>query len=1066
MIIIKTPILKLLILGILFSVINTFSNAKENFYSLIENQSDNSIIFSFKNFHSVIKNDKSLFYLDNNAPLNSTFKIDSNTLNNLNFTFCIPLNAININAELIKSNIDTIYLKHKFNIDNKILIVAKPYLQRGIRLVSVKLNPYKYFESGILNMNSGIIKLSWDLVQSKNKYSLIEESKSVEEFFSSFVMNYKISKSWQLESLSNNNLQSKIENFGIGESIIMLTPNDGIYNISGKDAIDLGANNIIGKLFSEIRIKNKEKLIPFYIVDKDSNNSFDLNDEIEFYGSRNNDNDSLYYSDITDTNAYILTWNGGLKNIKNIKLVSQSNLIFKPIEYQDTTLHFEKNNISFLGHTLNINEGGDVRTIHNNNRVKGERYYWGKFSKPGDVIFTIPFECYPSFANNQKIKISTRLLGNSLRQSHNLTFRLNGKNFKDRFHINIYSDTLIEFYADQNYFIQGKNTLLILIDDTLSDINNELYFDYLELNGKFSGVNNSNKLYLTENKNSIKIPLFLDTQESNIVFSEKEKIEVKDIKRGSHYNITSRQMVGDDRQLPGFVFQSKDTTISSLPYQLGIMAIEINGFDGSILRTDRFDLYGSNANNEALRCSDFIKSSQDSNYLILGTSVGSGRFAKSVLKNQFQRIGVTKLIDPKVDDFVCSWIYGVKIGDISTSQEYFSTIEDSNQGLGKKIFFENKLGNSFLGVLNLDSISSSSFNISKIIKPKFLYSKKDILLEPRQADMIIISHSNFIESAIKLANYRTTINGIKTLVINVQDIYNEFNFGIKSNIAIRKYTDYIFKNYQSPKPAYLLLFGDASWDVSMSLPNSVKTDFVPSNGRPVSDYLYSVALEDSINFTPNYFVGRLPVDNVIEAEAIVSKLIEYDTLPPAWWNKRYLFVAGGTSEKQVSDERSRDKNLAELVLNNNYQGDTAFVFRTEKDPILQFPTTTDGYWVRDEVNKGCLHWSFSGHGSINNIDLDFGNAEDFNNVNKYFIVSSFSCQTGDFSDPVVDSRTERMIKIANKGAIAAIGNTSYSYTVVDNDLKRNFYEYICSIPLDRYLGHIFTKSKYPIYEKY
>lgn len=372
-------------------------------------------------------------------------------------------------------------------------------------------------------MNSGIIKLSWDLVQSKNKYSLIEESKSVEEFFSSFVMNYKISKSWQQESLSNNNLQSKIENFGIGESIIMLTPNDGIYNISGKDAIDLGANNIIGKLFSEIRIKNKEKLIPFYIVDKDSNNSFDLNDEIEFYGSRNNDNDSLYYSDITDTNAYILTWNGGLKDIKNIKLVSQSNLIFKPIEYQDTTLHFEKNNISFLGHTLNINEGGDVRTIHNNNRVKGERYYWGKFSKPGDVIFTIPFECYPSFANNQKIKISTRLLGNSLRQSHNLTFRLNGKNFKDRFHINIYSDTLIEFYADQNYFIQGKNTLLILIDDTLSDINNELYFDYLELNGKFSGVNNSNKLYLTENKNSIKIPLFLDTQESNIVFSEKEK---------------------------------------------------------------------------------------------------------------------------------------------------------------------------------------------------------------------------------------------------------------------------------------------------------------------------------------------------------------------------------------------------------------------------------------------------------------------------------------------------------------------------------------------------------------
>jgi hypothetical protein len=66
----------------------------------------------------------------------------------------------------------------------------------------------------------------------------------------------------------------------------------------------------------------------------------------------------------------------------------------------------------------------------------------------------------------------------------------------------------------------------ILIWLQIKTPNNELYFDYLELNGKFSGVNNSNKLYLTENKNSIKIPLFLDTQESNIVFSEKEKIEV------------------------------------------------------------------------------------------------------------------------------------------------------------------------------------------------------------------------------------------------------------------------------------------------------------------------------------------------------------------------------------------------------------------------------------------------------------------------------------------------------------------------------------------------------------
>lgn len=80
------------------------------------------------------------------------------------------------------------------------------------------------------------------------------------------------------------------------------------------------------------------------------------------------------------------------------------------------------------------------------------------------------------------------------------------------------------------------------------------------------------------------------------------------------------------------------------------------------------------------------------------------------------------------------------------------------------------------------------------------------------ADYIVISHASFLAQAQQLAAYRATANGYRTAVIDVQDIYDEFNNGLMSAEAIREFIVYASHYWQPPRPQFVVLFGDGHYD--------------------------------------------------------------------------------------------------------------------------------------------------------------------------------------------------------------------------------------------------------------
>jgi len=62
-----------------------------------------------------------------------------------------------------------------------------------------------------------------------------------------------------------------------------------------------------------------------------------------------------------------------------------------------------------------------------------------------------------------------------------------------------------------------------------------------------------------------------------------------------------------------------------------------------------------------------------------------------------------------------------------------------------------------------------------------------------------------------LANYRQD-QGLRTSVVDVQDLYDEFNYGIANPSAIRDFLALAYSTWQAPAPTYVVLFGDGNFD--------------------------------------------------------------------------------------------------------------------------------------------------------------------------------------------------------------------------------------------------------------
>ena len=133
--------------------------------------------------------------------------------------------------------------------------------------------------------------------------------------------------------------------------------------------------------------------------------------------------------------------------------------------------------------------------------------------------------------------------------------------------------------------------------------------------------------------------------------------------------------------------------------------------------------------------------------------------------------------------------------------------------------------------------------------------------EGQGADLVIISHGDFIESLLPLKTLRES-QGLSVALIDVEDIYDEFSYGTKTPQAIKDFLTRANSSWQTP-PRFVLLVGGASFDPRNYL-GLGNMDFLPTK---LLDTAYMETASDDwfADFNgdglPDMAVGRLTCSN-------------------------------------------------------------------------------------------------------------------------------------------------------------------------------------------------------------
>ena len=307
------------------------------------------------------------------------------------------------------------------------------------------------------------------------------------------------------------------------------------------------------------------------------------------------------------------------------------------------------------------------------------------------------------------------------------------------------------------------------------------------------------------------------------------------------------------------------------------------------------------------------------------------------------------------------------------------------------------------------------------------------------ADYIIISHPLFLSSVEPLAELRRS-QGLQVKVVDVTDVYDEFNYGIVHPEAIHDFLDYAFHNW-NPRPAYVLLVGDGTFDPRDFLGTGTPT-FIPPYLLCVDPIACETAADNRYvtvegeDIFPDLHLGRLPVNSVAEAQAVVQKLLTYDqSLPPGDWLYRILFVADNAD--QAGDFPALSNAVADHLLSPFYQAQKIYYMQTH----FGIPETRQA--ILDAINEGALLVNYVGHAGITfwaaEMLFSVYSLDHLTNGDKLPVMMPMTCTEGYFHDPRFSSLAESLLRLPGHGAVASWSPTGWGVAHGHDYLYTGFY---------------------------
>lgn len=404
-------------------------------------------------------------------------------------------------------------------------------------------------------------------------------------------------------------------------------------------------------------------------------------------------------------------------------------------------------------------------------------------------------------------------------------------------------------------------------------------------------------------------------------------------------------------------------------------------------------------------------------------------------------------------------------------------------------------------ILTNSSGNNLTFNIETSTLKEFCAFKINEIKSPRLVgkienqnlhalgfyDFIIVTHPDFYSQAERLAEYRRTNNNLRTLVITADKIYNEFSSGAADASAIRDFVKMFYDRAganENNMPKYLLMFGDGSYDnigVVNSNTNYVITyesrnSFSPF-GSYVSDDYFGLLDDVEGNWessNPSYgsvaldvAVGRIPVQNSLQASQMVDKIINYSNpITFGDWRNKYVLIADDEDNNLHLDHAenhyrtiiSRTKNInIDKVYMDSYQ-------QISTPAGNRYPEVNSAFNQR--ANTGALVINYIGHGGENGLGhekiLTFDDIKSWKGYNNMPVLMTATCSFSRWDDPAFQSAGESALLQANGGAIALFTTTRIVYANENESINRAFLVSLfdsSNVGSNNTLGDIFKASK-------
>lgn len=343
-------------------------------------------------------------------------------------------------------------------------------------------------------------------------------------------------------------------------------------------------------------------------------------------------------------------------------------------------------------------------------------------------------------------------------------------------------------------------------------------------------------------------------------------------------------------------------------------------------------------------------------------------------------------------------------------------------------------------------------------------------------EYILVTPAEFRSQAEDLAAYRRTADGLQTVVVDINQIYNEFSGGMVDMRAVRDYVKFLYDRAPTDAelPRYLLLFGDGHYDYRGLTQAGQSNNWIPTYQTPsmlaviqsyTSDDYYGLmddvegvwAEPDHASSTGVYTdpgcqttgcpflservdvgVGRLPAQSVSDAEAMVNKILHYESQETLGsWRQRYTFIADDENPNPFDNDlhvQNADV-VAELIDDMYSDVNLHKIYSTSYPNVItaagrRIPEASAE--IRRILDEGTLVWNYSGHGGHYALAderlITLDDIQELDNFDRLSIFITATCSFGRFDMTDQESGAEALLLNPNGGGVALFTTVRLVYT--------------------------------------